>query len=51
MGRIYYLLLATMCVAMLGCKKEQPKREESLRASREPSVHQTYHGSLPDPAA
>jgi len=31
MGRIYYLLLAAVCVAMLGCKKEQPKREEYLR--------------------
>ena len=31
MGRIYYLLLAAVCVAMLGCKKEHPKREEYLR--------------------
>ena len=31
MGRIYYLLLAAVCVAMLGCKKERPKREEYLR--------------------
>ena len=31
MGRIYYLLLAAVCVAMLGCKKEHPKKEEYLR--------------------
>ena len=31
MGRIYYLLLVAVCVAMLGCKKERPKREEYLR--------------------